>query len=871
MPDPSIPGYSIVEKLGSGGFATVYRALHADDGSEWAIKVLHDHATEGDDLRRFERERTTMQALSGQDNIVSVQDHGQTVEGLHYTVLEYVGGGSVRDRLKSGGAVHWAEAVSIGAQICAALDLAHRNGVLHRDVKPANILLDEGTAKLTDFGIARLVGQSAMTAAQSIIGTLAYTPPELFENGPFDGRGDIYQLGVTLYEMLLGRAPFTSSSAESKAMIIRRILEKPAPPLAQFDIPQPLSDLLDEVLAKDPADRPQTADRLRQRLNDVEVQLGRNPTTVTMFQEGEAANQETVTFGADITTGASHSTIWDNEPQQAAAAPESESRFGKEPLSDPPVVSLAAASDVPIASDVPVVPDISLPDANQTVVEPRPSNTTILGSSTAGVIPPVSIQREQPAAAPVSAHAPQVDTPQTTNEGSFEQGQPSRGNRWWWIAAAGVIVLAIGGGLLGRELATDNSNANEPAVETVDDDSGDSDVSDDPEENEGDPPAPSAFSTFAEAAFANPAGDQGVAFGSVANRFGLTVVGAAGDGDDIGSQRAQMWTVGPEAGELVSQHRMNFPSDADADTDTQRLWDIGVIDSEAFLVVGDEVGSGGTDGIAWFGSRAGGTDESGDFVAVSDASFSGSGTDSLRSVVADGDDRFLVAGQRTEGTTSVPAIWNVERNAGDWPAAQWTPVDVGGTGTGVLNDIAINGSTAVAVGFEDLEDGEAAIVKIRRGDDWEDLIAPLPDGRFWGVTITDDRIVIVGEVGANPAQRTPVAIVADLDGAGFVHDLPVRESSGIARDVIVTSTGAVVAVGDETDGDLRRGAVWELLTAEELLEDRWTTRLSTELQSQTEGFIELWSISEFDDQLFAFGRTESDDRRPAAAWMLDLS
>ena len=88
MPDPSIPGYSIVATLGSGGFATVYRAVDNETGSEWAIKVLHDHATDTDDLRRFERERTTMQALSGHDNIVSVQDHGQTDDGLHYTVLE---------------------------------------------------------------------------------------------------------------------------------------------------------------------------------------------------------------------------------------------------------------------------------------------------------------------------------------------------------------------------------------------------------------------------------------------------------------------------------------------------------------------------------------------------------------------------------------------------------------------------------------------------------------------------------------------------------------------------------------------------------------------------------------------------------------
>jgi len=305
---PTIPGYSIVERIGSGGFASVYLATHDETEQNVAIKVLHDHTSNGADLTRFERERTTMRALNGHPNIVAIFDAGTTDDERHFTVLEYVGGGSVRDRIVQGGALQWANVVEIGVQICAALNVAHRSGVLHRDVKPANILLEENIAKLSDFGIARLIGQSQVTAAQSIIGTLAYTPPEVFHNKPFDGRGDIYQLGISLYEMLLGRAPFTSAAADNKAMIIRRILDNPAPPLAQFDVPLPLSDLLDEVLAKDPADRPQTAETFGRRLNEVEQALGRTPTSIG--DETESLSLETATILDTGETGEHDQSVW---------------------------------------------------------------------------------------------------------------------------------------------------------------------------------------------------------------------------------------------------------------------------------------------------------------------------------------------------------------------------------------------------------------------------------------------------------------------------------------------------------------------------------------------------------------------------------
>ena len=794
----------------------MYRALDDESQTDWAVKVLHDHAAATDDLKRFERERTTMQALR-HENIVSVHTHGETNDGLHYTVLEYVGGGSVRDRIKANGAVHWSEALSIGVQICAALDVAHRNGILHRDVKPANILLDGDTAKLTDFGIARLVGQSAVTAAQSIIGTLAYTPPELFNNKSFDGRGDIYQLGVTLYEMLLGRAPFTSAASENKGTIIRRILENPAPPLAQFDIPVELSDLLDEVLAKEPADRPQTAARFGERLNQVQVALGVAPTP------------------ADGDMTEPFSPFDDAEPDATVAT------------GDTRVPEEAAAPVVP--SVAPEVPQFSIAetDSQATVIEPMPQATGILQEP-----PPTP----QVAAAPTRVPAgPPTPTPSPTPsvEPPASQSTISR-----WLAVAGIALLAIAGVLIGSQLTgsgDDDAAVETDATEVVGSAGEDVDGGD---EQDATAAAPTVFVPFAEDAFSGPDQTEGIAFGSVTNSLGLTIVGASGSGTDVASQRPEFWTIGPIDGELQYDHRPNFASDGAAITTGQRSWDIGVIDRQTFLMVGDTTGAGGTDGLAWFG------DVSGRFVPVTDDSFAGAAADSLRSAEADGANSFVVAGTRTAAGVAVPSLWQVDRNGGAWSASEWTVLDIGSSGAGTLHDVVIDGDVGAAVGVETIDGTDSAIFKIRRDGQWQDLLAPIADAELLGVTISGERIVAVGVQG-----DAPIAIVADPDGIGSLHNLPLRGSAGLARDVVTRADGAVIAVGDDLDGDTTGGGIWELLPGDELPDDRWSTRASGDL-SNIDGFVELWSISEFDDQLFVFGRTEADDQRPAGAWQLNI-
>ncbi len=826
MAQPTIRGYSIGERIGSGGFASVYLATD-ESGREVAIKVLHDHTSNPSDLRRFERERATMRALNGHPNIVAIYDAGTADDERHFTVLEYVSGGSVRDRLAQGGALHWATVVEVGVQICAALDVAHRSGVLHRDVKPANILLEDNTAKLSDFGIARLIGQSQVTAAQSIIGTLAYTPPEVFHNRPFDGRGDIYQLGITLYEMLLGRAPFTSAAADNKAMIIRRILDNPAPPLAQFDVPLELSNLLDEVLAKDPADRPQTAESFARRLNEVERSLGRTPTTVG--NDTQSIDLETASLQDAVTEAPQE--VWPPVEDTGEALTQA-----AEPVAPAPSSAFTVEPSAPTPEVAPQAPVVdSPPDANITVAEPRPSSDTSL-------LPKSSRQGMAlgtPGPAPSSFDAP---SPVRQEPAIVEQKPRSR---WPWILLVlGLIGAAIAGVVIAQLTATDTDPVadSDPDPVVV--------VEDEPE-----PDIARQFQPLNDDAFLQPDTAHGVIFDVVRNSSGLTMVGGAGDGESSAEQSPVVWTLDSDEADMQR-----------AFENGGRLWGIGVTNTE-FLAVGDTAGPGETDGLAVIGGRAA------TFRETTDPSFTGNSGDALVVSVADPSsdtDGFLVGGRRTSEGTETLGLWSVSRpTAGANP--EWTSIPVGSGNEGSINAIAVNDEIGVAVGWEMIDGVEMGVFLIRRDNgDWPNLIRPFPNTRFHGVAIAGDRIIAVGESGTN--TRTPVAIVASSDGTGWFHQLPIRAVEGVARDVAEVQGDRVLIVGDSTDPDnagSRTGAIWELLARDEVSEDQWTTRASTDIPDDV--FTELRAISEFEDTIYIFGRTELENgRRPAGAWTLTL-
>jgi WD40 repeat protein/DNA-binding CsgD family transcriptional regulator len=253
--DVHIQGYELLERIGSGGFGAVYRARQSTIGREVAIKViLPAYANHPEFIRRFETEAHLVARLE-HPHITPLHDYWRDPNGA-YLVMRYLKGGSVRDALQDG-AYTLEATVHLLDQIASALSFAHRNGVIHRDIKPGNILLDEdGNAYLADFGIAKdLTGShEGQTSPDSVVGSLDYISPEQARNEPVTARTDIYSLGVTLYEMITGEHPFKTSSS------VERLYHHINDPLPEIeDLPAKISAVVNEVIhratEKDPAKR----------------------------------------------------------------------------------------------------------------------------------------------------------------------------------------------------------------------------------------------------------------------------------------------------------------------------------------------------------------------------------------------------------------------------------------------------------------------------------------------------------------------------------------------------------------------------------------------------------------------------------------
>ena len=257
--------YEIIENVGNGGMATVYKAKDHVLNRFVAVKVLRDEFTTDDEfVKRFNVEAQAAASLT-HPNIVSVYDVGSEGD-VHYIVMELIKGKTLKEIINEDGALSWKWSLNVAIQIASALETAHKNKIIHRDIKPHNIIITEdGIAKVTDFGIAKAVSNSTITAFGTTIGSVHYFSPEHARGGYTDAKSDLYSLGVVMYEMVTGKVPFDADTPVSVAL--KHMQEEPVPPIeVNTNLPEAVNKIILKSLKKDPMLRYQTSTELLQDL-----------------------------------------------------------------------------------------------------------------------------------------------------------------------------------------------------------------------------------------------------------------------------------------------------------------------------------------------------------------------------------------------------------------------------------------------------------------------------------------------------------------------------------------------------------------------------------------------------------------------------
>ncbi|MGU3646194.1 protein kinase domain-containing protein [Microbacterium sp. C23T] len=283
MAPPDLPGFTYVDLLGSGGFADVFLYEQQLPKRRVAVKVLLTDRMSSGSVEEFTAEANVMAMLSTHPAIVTIYQAGVAKDGRPYLVMEYCPRPNLQVRYRRE-PFSIAESLRVGVQVAAAVETAHRAGVLHRDIKPANILVTEyNRPALTDFGIASTTNAAAESAGLSI----PWSPPESFADVPrSDPRSDVYALGATVYTLLAGRSPFElPGQRNGAAELIHRIETLPLPALGRADVPVSLQRVLERAMAKAPADRYESALALARALQTVQIELSHSVTPIDILDD----------------------------------------------------------------------------------------------------------------------------------------------------------------------------------------------------------------------------------------------------------------------------------------------------------------------------------------------------------------------------------------------------------------------------------------------------------------------------------------------------------------------------------------------------------------------------------------------------------
>ncbi|MFD4958776.1 protein kinase [Microbacterium sp. NPDC058389] len=425
MAPPDLPGFTYVDLLGSGGFADVYLYEQALPKRRVAVKVLLTDRMSSDSVEEFTAEANVMAMLSTHPAIVTIYQAGVARDGRPYLVMEYCPRPNLQVRYRRE-PFSIAESLRVGVQVAAAVETAHRAGVLHRDIKPANILVTEyNRPALTDFGIASTTSAAAESAGLSI----PWSPPESFADVPrSDPRSDVYALGATVYTLLAGRSPFElPGQRNSAAELISRIETMPLPPLGRPDAPASLQRVLDRAMAKPSGDRYESALAFARALQTVQIELSHSVTPI------------------DILDDQAPDDIERNEDDGLTRV--------RGVVSIDPETTPAAGMTRPSATTTPVAPRFSappvttgFPPATAPVFEPVDGATVLRGATSATAdtmrrdqVPlPVSLDEtvmRAPVPLPTAAVADEEDV----------DAAPRRRRTGLWIGlgAAALVVVAI--------------------------------------------------------------------------------------------------------------------------------------------------------------------------------------------------------------------------------------------------------------------------------------------------------------------------------------------------------------------------------------------------------------------------------------------